>query len=383
MKISVLKERRDKEKRVALSPQVVKKLTDLGFEILIETGAGEGSHISDREFEDAGARIVPSLEDALKESKLIVKVQCPETSEIELFKRESLLVCSLNAFTNKKEVEALAKAGVISFAMDFMPRTSRAQSMDILSSQSNLAGYKAVIDTAAEFSRAFPMMMTSAGTVPPARVLVLGAGVAGLQAIATAKRLGAVVYAFDVRPAVKEQVESLGGRFVQVKSNGEESGETKSGYAKDMSADYKARQREALCDELRKADIVICTAQIFGKSAPILIDSEMLSLMKAGSIVFDLAIETGGNCSESVKGEVIEKNGVKVMAPENIPSQIAGNASSLYANNIFNFLKLLFQSLETAEINWKDELVKGTCVTKDGAIVHELILNTMASMTSK
>ncbi|MFN3076006.1 MAG: Re/Si-specific NAD(P)(+) transhydrogenase subunit alpha [Alphaproteobacteria bacterium] len=376
MRIAIPKERRAHETRVAASPDTVKKFIGLGFEVVVETGAGDGASLPDRLFQEAGATIAPDEAAALKDADIVLKIQRPLTTaegvdEIALFKPGAVLVAGLSALFNRDDVEAYAKAGLTAFAMELMPRISRAQSMDILSSQSNLAGYKAVVDAASAFNRALPMMMTAAGTVAPARVLVLGAGVAGLQAIATAKRLGAVVFAFDVRAAVKEQVESLGGKFIVVDAEAMKQAETKGGYAKEMDEDFKKKQASAIHEALKKTDIAISTALIPGRAAPVLITEEMVKDMRPGSIIVDLAVEAGGNCPLSEYGKTVVKHGVTLIGPANLPATIATDASALFAKNLLNFLTpLVDRESKTLKINWEDETVKGTCVTHEGKIVH-------------
>ncbi len=377
MKIAVLKERRDGETRVAATPETVKKFAGLGCDIAVESGAGAGSHISDTAFEEAGASIAKSAADAVKGADVILKVARPMTSgegddEIAALPGDKILVSALQALTQKDTAEALAKQKVTSFAMELMPRITRAQSMDILSSQSNLAGYKAVVDAAATFGRALPMMMTAAGTIAPARVLVFGAGVAGLQAIATAKRMGAVVMATDVRYAAKEQVESLGGKFIVVDEEAMKAAETEGGYAKEMSDDFKKKQAEAVRAEVLKSDIIVTTALIPGRPAPVLVTADMVGEMKPGSVIVDLAVESGGNVEGAKLGEVVTTdNGVTIIGHANVPARLARDASALYARNLFNFLSP-FIDKETGDLNidWEDDVVTGTLVTKDGKVVH-------------
>ena len=375
MKIAIPKERRADEARVAASPDTVKKYVGMGFEVVVESGAGEGASLADASFTEAGATIAADAAAALKDADIVLKVARPLTAaegcdELALMKSGAILISHLAALQSQEQVAAYAKAGVTAFAMELLPRISRAQNMDILSSQSNLAGYKSVLDAAAVYGRAFPMMMTAAGTVPPARVLVLGAGVAGLQAIATAKRLGAVVYAFDVRPAVKEQVESLGGKFVEVEAPAENA-ETSGGYAKEMGEDYKRRQAEKIAEVLKKTDIAISTALIPGKPAPVLITEEMVKGMRKGSVIVDLAVEAGGNCPLSEFGKVVEKHGVKLVGHANVPSRLAADASLLFAKNLLNFLTLSYdKEAKGLKINWDDEIIKGTALTRDGQVIH-------------
>jgi len=378
MKIAILKERRAHEARVAASAETVKKFVDLGVGVTIEKGAGQGSSIPDAEFKAAGASIAASAIAALNGADLVLKVQRPmitgeKQDELAAFKSGQALVCQMNALSDADFVAAMASAGVTGFAMELMPRISRAQSMDVLSSQSNLSGYKAVLDAASEFGRAFPMMMTAAGTVPPARVLIMGAGVAGLQAIATARRLGAVVSATDVRPATKEQVESLGATFIAVQDEEFEQAQTAGGYAKEMSSAYKGKQAALIAETLAKQDIVICTALIPGRPAPELISAEMVASMKQGSVIVDLAVESGGNCALSQFGKVVQKNGVKIVGHANTPSRIATDTSRLFAKNLLNFLTpLIDKESGSLNIDMEDETVAGTLVTRDGEIVHPL-----------
>ena len=375
MNIAILRERRPGETRVAASPDVIKKLLGLGFKVTVETGAGGGASFTDKAFEDAGAVVAKDAESALKTADVVFKVQAPDAAEIGLMKKGAILIAHLNALSNPKEAEAYAKAGLTAFAMELMPRISRAQSMDVLSSQSNLAGYKAVIEAASEFGRAFPMMMTAAGTVAPAKVFVMGVGVAGLQAIATAKRLGAVVTATDVRPATKEQVASLGGKFLEVDPELEKDAQTAGGYAKDMPEEYKKKQAAKVREHIKTQDIVITTALIPGRPAPVLITEDMVADMKPGSVIVDLAAEAGGNCVLTKAGQVsITKNGIKIVGHANLAGQLAQDASALFAKNILNFITPMMNK-ETKElaIDWDDELVKGTLVARDGKVVHPML----------
>ncbi|MGC2856420.1 Re/Si-specific NAD(P)(+) transhydrogenase subunit alpha [Novispirillum sp. DQ9] len=376
MKIAIPKERRAGEARVAASPDTVKKLVGQGLQVVVEQGAGLAAGVTDADFTAAGATIGADAAATLSDADVVLKVQRPMTAdegtdEVALLKEGAVLMCQLMALTERKLVDALAARKVTAFAMELMPRITRAQSMDILSSQNNLAGYKAVIDAAAEFGRAFPMMMTAAGTVAPARVLIYGAGVAGLQAVATAKRLGAVVFATDVRPATKEQVASLGGKFVVVDEDMEKEAETAGGYAKEMPPEYFVKQKQVLGEHLKKADVVITTALIPGRPAPKLITAEQVATMKHGSVIIDLAAETGGNCELTEAGTVVEKHGVKIVGYTNTPARLAGDASTLFAKNLLNFLQLMVdKETKGLKIDWEDDLVKGTLVTRDGAVVH-------------
>ncbi len=377
MQIAVLKERRPGETRVAATPDTIKKLLGLGCKVVVETGAGVAASISDADYTAAGATIAADAAAATTGAELVVKVQRPMTAdegtdEIGALKSGSYLMAQLNALTSKPLAQALAAKGVNAFALELMPRISRAQAMDILSSQSNLAGYKAVIDAAATFGRAMPMMMTAAGTIAPARVLIFGAGVAGLQAIATAKRMGAVVYATDVRYAAKEQVESLGGKFIVVDEAKMKAAETSGGYAKEMDDDFKQKQAAAVAAEVAKSDIVITTALIPGRAAPKLVSADMVKSMKAGSVIVDLAVETGGNVVGSVKDQVVTtENGAIIMGHSNVPARLPRDASALFAKNVLNFAALMIEKgTGNLKINFEDELVKGTLITKDGQVVH-------------
>ena len=376
MKLAIPKERRPGEKRVAATPETVKKFIALGLDVTVEKGAGADSAIPDQAFKAAGATIAADAAAALNGADLVLKVQRPQAGtgkndELAGYAKGAKLIAIVDPFRAGDELKKYAAAGLEVYAMDFMPRITRAQSMDVLSSQSNLAGYRAVLDAAAEYERAFPMMMTAAGTVPPARVLIMGAGVAGLQAIATAKRLGAVVSATDVRPDTKEQVESLGGSFVAVEDEEFEQAQTAGGYAKEMSDEYKKKQAALIAETIAKQDIVICTALIPGRPAPTLVTAEMVKSMKPGSVIIDLAVETGGNCELSQAGKVVVKHGVSIVGHANVPSRIADAASALYARNILNFLTPLIDA-ESGELKLdpEDEIIKGTLVVKDGAIVH-------------
>jgi NAD(P) transhydrogenase subunit alpha len=355
---------------------MVRKYVGLGLEVAVEAGAGDGASFTDAAFRDAGARIAPDAKSALGDADIVLKVQRPLSAaegrdELSLMKRGAALVAMLAPYSSRDQIKAYAEAGISAFAMELMPRISRAQSMDVLSSQANLAGYKAVLDAAAEFGRAFPMMMTAAGTVAPARVIVMGVGVAGLQAIATARRLGAVVSGYDVRPAVKEQVQSLGATFVEVDPEATKGSETAGGYAKEMGEDYQRKQTEVLRETLKKQDIAITTALIPGRPAPVLIAEDMVTAMKPGSVIVDLAVEAGGNCPLSELGKVVVKHGVTIIGHANYPSRIAVDASALYGRNLFNFLSP-FAKKEGGgiEFKWDDELVKGTLLTHEGKIVH-------------
>ncbi|WP_303980654.1 Re/Si-specific NAD(P)(+) transhydrogenase subunit alpha [Dongia mobilis] len=376
MKIGILKERRAHEKRCAATPETVKKYIGLGAEVVVEAGAGVAASISDAAFEAAGARIAADAAATVAGADVILKVQRPMTAaegadELAQLPKGTTLIAILNPHGAKEQVASYAAAGIDAMAMELVPRISRAQSMDVLSSQANLAGYKAVIDAAAEFNRAFPMMMTAAGTVAPARVLVMGAGVAGLQAIATARRLGAIVSATDVRPASKEQVKSLGATFVAVEDDEFKQAETTAGYAKPMSEAYQAKQAALIAENIQKQDIVITTALIPGRKAPVLVTEEMVKSMKPGSVIVDLAVEQGGNCPLSELGKVVEKHGVKLVGHANVPSRLSADSTALYAKNLLNFVTLLIdKETKQLKINWEDEIVKGVALTKGGQVIH-------------
>src|SRR5690348_3945389 len=342
MKVAIVKERRAHERRVAATPDTVKQMVGLGLRVSVEAGAGAEAGFLDAAYEAAGAAIVTDEAAAVADADIVLKVQRPEAGEIGQLKRGAVLIGLLSPTQNKAEVEAYASAGINAFALEFVPRITRAQTMDVLSSQANLAGYKAVVDAAAEFGRAFPMMMTAAGTIKAARALIMGAGVAGLQAIATARRLGAIVSATDVRAAAKEQVESLGATFITVDEEAAKSAETAGGYAREMGEDYQRRQREKITEALKRTDIVICTALIPGRRAPILLTADMLGALAPGSVVVDLAVEAGGNVEGSRADEVVTTaNGVKILGYSNMPARIAVDASQLYARNLFALIGLL------------------------------------------
>ena len=383
MKIAIPKERRAQERRVAATPDTVKKLVALGAQVSVEAGAGEASRFSDEAFTNAGATVVSDLSTLLGDADLVLKVQRPLLAsdaegldELGAMKQGALLIGTLSPFASPEALQAYADAGITALTMEFVPRITRAQTMDVLSSQSNLAGYRAVLDAAYEYERIMPMMMTAAGTLAPARVMVLGAGVAGLQAIATAKRLGAIVSATDVRPAAKEQVESLGATFVMVESDESTAAETAGGYAREMSEDYQRRQAELVADTLKKQDIAICTALIPGRKAPTLITDEMVHSMKPGSVIVDLAVEQGGNCTLSKPGEVVDVNGVRIVGHLNVPSRLATDASALYAKNLLSFISPLINAENgTLQIDWDDEIVAATTLTRDGQVVHSAFQN--------
>ena len=381
MKIGVPKELRDGETRVAASPDMIRKLVGSGLDVMVETGAGTKAMLPDMIYENAGASIGRDANETYSEADIILKVSAPlvegeEINELSMMKNGAVLVGLLNPLQNKAAVDAYAQAGITAFAMELLPRISRAQGMDVLSSQSNLAGYKAVIEAAATFGKAFPMMMTAAGTIAPAKVLVLGAGVAGLQAIATAKRLGAVVSAFDVRPATKEQVQSLGAKFIEVAQESSEVSETKGGYAKEMNEEYKRKQGALIHETLKTHDVIITTALIPGKPAPELIGETMLKDMKPGSVIVDLAAESGGNCPETEAGKVIVKYGVTLIGYTNMPGRAPVDASALYARNLVNFIApMIDPETKALAIDRNDEIIAGTLITYEGKIVHPMLTN--------
>ncbi len=359
------------EPRVALSPETTKKFKSLGARVLFQAGAGGRSFMPDRLFSEAGAEIVPDATSAIAAADIVLKVGRPSAEELGAMKPAAVFAAMLDPFGPRDELEAIAARGVSAFAMELMPRITRAQSMDVLSSQSNLAGYKAVVDAAAHFGRALPMMMTAAGTVPAARVFVMGAGVAGLQAIATARRLGAVVSATDVRPAAKEQVESLGAKFIAVEDEEFKQAQDAGGYAKEMSAEYQRKQAELVASHIGNQDIVITTALIPGRPAPRLISRAMVESMKPGSLIVDLAAERGGNVEVTKPGEIVEHRGVTVIGLLNMAGRVPGNASSLYARNLYAFIEPMIDKKEgKLAIKWDDEIVQGTLIAKDGRIVH-------------
>jgi NAD(P) transhydrogenase subunit alpha len=368
MRIAVARETDPGEDRVAATPDTVKKMTALGAEVVVEPGAGVKSGIPDADFAAAGATLSA---DAVKGADVVLRVRRPVVSELAACKKGALVIAIMDPYGNEAALKAMADAGVTAFAMELMPRITRAQVMDVLSSQANLAGYRAVIDAAAEFGRALPMMMTAAGTIPAAKVFVMGAGVAGLQAIATARRLGAVVTATDVRPAAKEQVESLGAKFIAVEDDEFKQAETKAGYAKEMSKEYQAKQAALVAEHVKKQDIVITTALIPGRPAPRLISKDMVLSMRPGSVIIDLAVERGGNCELAKPGEVAEINGVKIVGHLNVAGRIAASASSLYAKNLYAFLEILVDKPSKAlAVKWDDEIIKATALTRDGAVTH-------------
>lgn len=368
MKIAVAKEIDPSEPRVAASPDTVKKFKSLGADIAVEPGAGLKSGVPDAEFTAAGATVSA---DALKDADIIIKVKRPEASELAQYKRGALVIAIMDPYGNDAALKAMADAGISAFAMELMPRITRAQVMDVLSSQANLAGYRAVIEAAEAFGRAFPMMMTAAGTVPAAKAFVMGVGVAGLQAIATARRLGAIVSATDVRPATKEQVESLGAKFLAVEDEEFKNAQTAGGYAKEMSKEYQAKQAALTAEHLKKQDVVITTALIPGRPAPRLVTLDMVKSMRPGSVLVDLAVERGGNVEGARLGETVDIDGVKIVGIPNLAGRVAASASSLYARNLFSFIETMIdKAAKSLAVNWDDDLVKATALTRDGAVIH-------------
>jgi len=362
---------RDGEPRVAVSPETVKKLTGLGCTVRVQAGAGARSRFADSLLEAQGGKIAASAAETLNGADILLKVRRPSVEEVKALKPGAIVAAMLAPYDDRAGLDALATTGAALMAMEFMPRISRAQSMDVLSSQANLAGYKAVVDAAAHFGQALPMMMTAAGTVPAAKVFIMGVGVAGLQAIATARRLGAIVSATDVRPATKEQVASLGAKFIAVEDEEFQQAQTAAGYAKPMSAEYQKKQAELIASHIKNQDIVITTALIPGRPAPKLVSRAMIESMKPGAVIVDLAAERGGNTEFTQPDRLIDHNGVLILGPTNLPGEVAVNASSLYAKNLLAFLETMIDKKEKAlKVNWDDEIVKGTLVARDGKIVH-------------
>jgi H+-translocating NAD(P) transhydrogenase subunit alpha len=374
MQIGVPKETAEGERRVALVPEAVRKLSGSGgedgggVELVVERGAGAGALIPDAQFEEAGARMSDDA-GAVYEADVVVKVAPPNSDEIGRLRSDGILIGFLQPLTAGEAIQAIARTGVTSFAMEAIPRISRAQSMDALSSQANIAGYKSVLIAATEIGRFFPMLMTAAGTIRPATVLVLGAGVAGLQAIATSRRLGAVVQGFDVRAAVKEQVESLGAHFLEFDLGGDLEGA--GGYAKELTPEQQQRQQELMAEAIGKVDVVITTALVPGRRAPILVTEQAVELMKPGSVIVDLAGEAGGNCELSEPGQTVIRHDVKILAPLNVPSTMAEHASQLYARNVQALLGLMINDEGGLSLDFDDEVIAGACITRDGEIVHE------------
>ncbi|MDE8347005.1 MAG: Re/Si-specific NAD(P)(+) transhydrogenase subunit alpha [Acidocella sp.] len=370
MRLAVLKERRAGEDRVAATPDTVKKLIDLGLSVAVEAKAGVSAAISDEAFAAAGAQIVPDAATALQGAGILLAVQAPDAAVMGLMPQGILLVCTMNAFAAPELLPGLAQAGIDSVAMEMMPRITRAQSMDVLSSQANLSGYRAVIEAAGSFARGFPMMMTAAGTVPPARVLVIGAGVAGLQAIATARRLGGIVSGTDVRPAAKEEIKSLGAVYVGVED--EETAKQTGAYATQMSDAFRQKQAALMASTVAKNDIIVCTALVQGRKAPVIVTAEMVASMKPGSVIVDLAADSGGNCAATVPGEtVVTENGVTIIGHRNWPSRIAVAASQLYARNLLTFVASFWdKETKAMKLTESDDLIKGVLLTRGGQIVH-------------
>ena len=389
MKVAIVKEKRAHERRVAASPDTVKHMVGMGLEVAVETGAGDGAFFIDAAYQAAGATIAADEEAALSGADIVLKVQRPllgskagQLNELKWMKKGAAMIGLLSPLEHAADVRAYAKAGVSALAMELVPRITRAQTMDVLSSQANLAGYKAVIDAAAQFGRAMPMMMTAAGTIAPARVLVMGAGVAGLQAIATARRLGAVVFATDVRAAAKEQVESLGATFLSVDEEAAKSAETAGGYAREMGEDYQRRQRELITESLKRIDIVICTALIPGRKAPVLLTAEMLDALAPGSVVADIAVESGGNVEGSKPEETVATaKGVRIIGYANAPAHIPVDASLLYARNLQAFMTLLVDSEKKLRLDTTDEIIKAALLTLDGAVVNPALAAPAAQAT--
>ena len=362
--IGSVKEDFEIEKRISITPETVKKFVNLKFNVLLEKNYGEHLNITDKDFQNNGANFEDLSKKVLEKAEIILKVNCPSKEEIELIKNNSILIGQFDPYTNKEKINKLIKKNVKIFSLNLLPRITRAQSMDVLSSQANLAGYRAVIESVEEFAKAVPMMMTAAGTITPAKILVIGAGVAGLQAIATAKRLGGLVSATDVRSAAKEQVESLGGKFLIV--DGAENLETKEGYAKEAGEDFKKKQNELLKEQIKKNDIVICTALIPGKKAPRIISEDMVKSMKSGSIIYDLAVGQGGNSAFSEGDKINVVNGVKIMGAKNILNNLAETASNLYAKNLLNFVENLYnKEKKDIHLNLDDEIISKTLINKE------------------
>ena len=380
MKVGIIKERRPGELRVAITPDTVKKYIAMGLSVFIESKAGLTAAITDQSYKDSGANIVKTSREALEKADIVLKVQKPiipekqgnsGLDEVALMKDGAVLICLMEPHQSQELIEALANKKITAFSMELLPRITRAQTMDTLSSQSNLAGYKAVLEAAHAFGRAFPMMMTAAGTVPPAKCLVMGAGVAGLQAIATARRLGAVVSASDVRPAAKENVESLGASFVAVQDEEFKQAETAGGYAKEMSDEYKAKQSELIASTVAKQDIVICTALIPGRPAPVLVSEDMIKTMKPGSVLIDLAVEQGGNCPLSKADKTIVKNGVSIIGQTNMASKVPIDASVLFAKNLLNFVTpMINEDEKRLGIDIDDEIIRGSMITQNGEVLQ-------------
>ncbi len=377
MTVAIMAESRPGERRVALVPEAARFYTKRGLGLRLEAGAGVGASFPDREYEEAGVAVVPGRDALLADAKAVLKVQPPTLEEVAALPPESVLVCHLDPLGPTEIIEALAERGVTAFAVELIPRITRAQKMDVLSSQATVAGYKAVLSGAGAMTRFLPMLTTAAGTVRPAKAMILGAGVAGLQAIATARRLGAVVSAFDIRPAVREQVQSLGATFLEATLD--ESAEDEGGYAKELSEEQHERELELIATHIRDQDLVVTTAQIPGRPAPVLITAEMVGTMRPGSVIVDLASETGGNCELTVAGRSADHNGVTVMGPANLPAELPYHASQMYARNLASFVEDLFD--DEGAIDFEDEITSATCVTHGGEITNERVRARLASTT--
>lgn len=375
MTIGILKEITG-ENRVALLPESVETLVKMNVSMLVESGAGEGAFATDKDYENVGARLALKSE-VIAGSDLIIKIQPPTVEELAMFKEGQVVMAAINPYFNLELVKALAAKNITAFSMDVVPRTTRAQAMDILSSMATVAGYKAVLTAANTLPKFFPMFMTAAGTIKPANMLILGAGVAGLQAIATSRKLGAVVYVFDVRAAVKEEVVGLGGKFVEVE--GATDDKSAGGYAVEQTDEFKARQAKAIHDQALKSDVVICTAQIPGKRAPLLLKKETIEAMRPGSVIIDLAASTGGNCELTQDNQTVIHQGVKIIGNSQLPTDMPTDASRMYGKNMINFLKLIITKEGALHLNWDDDIVKGTAVTHGSEIVHERVKSVINS----
>ena len=369
MILGLLKEH-GKENRVALLPEIVKTMTDMKVEVLVEKGAGEMAFTPDSEYEAAGAKIV-SRADVFKKSDVLLQIQPPADEDIQKIQKSQVWISAFNPLWNTDLVKTFLKNGVTTFSLDLIPRTTRAQAMDILSSMATVSGYLAVLEAASKLPTFFPMFMTAAGTIRPANVLILGAGVAGLQAIATSRKLGAQVQVFDVRSAVKEEVKSLGGKFVEVEGATED--KAAGGYAVEQTEEFKQKQQQAINDVAAKSNVVICTAQIPGRKAPLLLPKEAVENMKAGSVIIDLAASTGGNCELTKNDETVVYNGVKIIGQSNYPSQMPMDASKMFGKNVLNFMKLMITDEGALDLNFEDDIVKGTCITHSGEIYNERV----------
>lgn len=377
MTIGIPSESTENESRIAMSPSVTKLLTSKGFDVLVEKDAGLRSHFLDADFTASGAKIVSKKE--IFEADVIAKINPPNLKEVKLIKKGSILISQMFALTNPELVKGCVSQGISAFSLDAIPRTSLAQSMDVLSSQANLAGYKSVLLGGSHMGKIFPMLMTSAGTIKPSTVVIFGAGVAGLQAIATAKRLGANVWVSDIRPETKEQVESLGGKFIEVQAD--DSIQTEGGYVKDVSDDFLKKQQEIVAEKLAMADLVITTALIPGKKAPLLISEEMLSNMKQGTVVVDMAVAQGGNCAGSEVNKIVIKNGIKIIGESNLPGTMPINASELFAKNVHNFIVHL-TSEGKFDFNMEDEITAGSLIVKDGKVVNDQLSKTIPTQSN-